>query len=198
CSWSTSPGSGGRAATGFGSVTTRVCRSGSTPTSTPTCAAARWRNFYHNRSRVPIEAEYVGAAHGPAGGGDGVAPRDGGLPGGAAPNQADVSVGCVPGACPEGERYDVRGGWYDAGDHGKYVVNGALAAWQLIDSFEESGDVALRIPEHGGELPDLLAEARWQLEFLLRMQRADGLVFHKIHDAAWTGLPLAPAADPQP
>src|SRR5690606_36316482 len=113
CSWSTSPGSGGRAATGFGSVTRRVCRSGSTPTSTPTCAATRWRNFYHNRSGVPIEAEYVGAEYARAAGHAGVAP-----------NQGDLPVGCVPGACPEGERYDVRGGWYDAGDHGKYVVNG--------------------------------------------------------------------------
>ncbi len=144
--------------------------------------------FYHNRSGTPIEAKYVGAEYARAAGHVGVAP-----------NQGDLAVGCAPGACDadQDRKYDVRGGWYDAGDHGKYVVNGALAAWQLIDSYEESGDVALAIPERGGALPDLLDEARWQLEFLLRMQRDDGLVFHKIHDAAWTGVPLRPADDPQ-
>ncbi|MEU7893995.1 glycoside hydrolase family 9 protein [Nonomuraea sp. NPDC049152] len=140
--------------------------------------------FYHNRSGTPIEARYVGADHARPAGHLGVAP-----------NQGDLDVPCAPGACDY--RMDVRGGWYDAGDHGKYVVNGALAAWQLIDAYEQSGDVRLRIPESGGRLPDVLDEARWELDFLLRMQRPDGLVHHKIHDAAWTGLPLRPDADPQ-
>ncbi len=144
--------------------------------------------FYHNRSGTPIEAKYVGDEYARAAGHIGVAP-----------NQGDLAVGCAADACAgdHDRKYDVRGGWYDAGDHGKYVVNGALAAWQLIDSYEESGDVPLAIPERGGALPDLLDEARWQLEFLLRMQRDDGLVFHKLHDAAWTGVPLRPADDPQ-
>ncbi|WP_433241290.1 glycoside hydrolase family 9 protein [Streptosporangium sp. CA-135522] len=127
--------------------------------------------FYHNRSGIPIEAAYVGAAYArPAGHLD------------VAPNQGD------------GER---RGGWYDAGDHGKYVVNGALAAWELIDSYEQSGSVSLSIPEAGGGLPDVLDEARWELDFLLRMQREDGMVHHKIHDiGGWTGM-VAPHEDPR-
>lgn len=141
--------------------------------------------FYHNRSGTPIEAKYAG---------DGYARPAGHL--GVAPNQGDLDVPCAPGACDY--RMDVRGGWYDAGDHGKYVVNGALAAWQLIDLYEQAGDVALRIPEAGGRLPDVLDEAKWELDFVLRMQRPDGMVHHKIHDAAWTGLPLRPEADAQP
>ncbi|WP_214320337.1 cellulase N-terminal Ig-like domain-containing protein [Nonomuraea sediminis] len=113
--------------------------------------------FYHNRSGIPIEAKYVGEAYARPAGHLGVPP-----------NQGDTDVPCRPGTCDY--RMDVRGGWYDAGDHGKYVVNGALAAWQLIDLYEQAGDVPLSIPEQGGALPDVLDEARWELDFLLRMR----------------------------
>ena len=36
---------------------------------------------------------------------------------------------CQPGVCDYS--LDVTGGWYDAGDHGKYVVNGGIAVHQL-------------------------------------------------------------------
>lgn len=128
--------------------------------------------FYHNRSGLPIKAEYVGTAYArPAG------------------HLGDQPKG-------DGAQW---GGWYDAGDHGKYVVTGALAAWQLIDSFEQSGSTSLSIPEAGGTLPDILDEAKWELDFLLRMQRPDGLVSHKIHDdGKWTGIPMPPQDDPLP
>ncbi|GAA0953859.1 glycoside hydrolase family 9 protein [Kribbella koreensis] len=140
--------------------------------------------FYNNRSGIPIEAQYVGAERARAAGHLGVAP-----------NKGDTSVPCLPGTCTYS--LDVRGGWYDAGDHGKYVVNGALAAWQLLDQYEQSGDVTLKIPEAGNTIPDLLDEAKWEIDFLLRMQAPSGLVHHKIHDEKWTGLPLRPDADPQ-
>ncbi|MEV5963582.1 glycoside hydrolase family 9 protein [Kribbella sp. NPDC051952] len=142
--------------------------------------------FYNNRSGIPIEAKYVGADYARAAGHLGVAP-----------NKGDTDVPCFPGTCDYS--LDVRGGWYDAGDHGKYVVNGALAAWQLLDLYEQAGgaDRALRIPEAGNRVPDVLDEARWELDFLLRMQAPSGMVHHKIHDEKWTGLGLAPADDPQ-
>lgn len=155
--------------------------------------------FYHSRSGIEIEAQYVGAEYARAAGHVGVAP-----------NQGDISVPCLPGTCDYS--LDVSGGWYDAGDHGKYVVNGGIAAWQLLDQYERSarigdepgaGDGALSIPEAGNGMPDVLDEARWQIDFLLRMQVPTGqplagMVHHKIHDLRWTGHPLAPAADPQP
>jgi endoglucanase len=124
---------------------------------------------------------------------------------GVAPNQGDTDVPCQPGVCDY--RLDVHGGWYDAGDHGKYVVNGGIAVYQIMSLYERSkatfADGDLRIPEHGDQVPDVLNEARWELEFLLRMQvpagqPLAGMVHHKVHDAQWTGLPLDPAADPQP
>lgn len=154
--------------------------------------------FYHNRSGLPIEAQYVGEAWARPAGHLGVAP-----------NHGDTSVPCLPGTCDYS--LDVRGGWYDAGDHGKYVVNGALAAWQLMDLYERSlrtadveglRDGLLRIPEAGNAVPDVLDEARWEVEFLLRMQvpagqPLAGMAHHKIHDAAWTGHPMRPSDDPQ-
>jgi endoglucanase len=131
---------------------------------------------------------------------------------GVAPNQGDTSVPCVPGVCDYTR--NVVGGWYDAGDHGKYVVNGGIATYQLLGEFERTkntvsvhpgalGDSTLRVPETGNGVPDVLDEARWELRFLLEMQVPAGqpyagMAFHKIHDQNWTGLPLAPQSDPQP
>ncbi|MEU5702421.1 glycoside hydrolase family 9 protein [Streptomyces aurantiacus] len=155
--------------------------------------------FYHQRSGTPIEASLVGPAHARPAGHVGIAP-----------NQGDTNVPCQAGVCDYTQ--DVRGGWYDAGDHGKYVVNGGISAWLLVDSFARArragtasalGDSTLRIPERGNGVPDVLDEARWELDFLMRMQVPAGrpyagMAFHKIHDAAWTGLPTRPELDAQP
>jgi len=109
---------------------------------------------------------------------------------------------------------NVTGGWYDAGDHGKYVVNGGISVAQLMGTWERNqlgrdtnrnalGDRTLAIPERGNRVPDILDEARVELEWMLKMQvpagkpRA-GMAHHSVHDQKWTGLPLAPAADAQP
>ncbi|MDH6696136.1 glycoside hydrolase family 9 protein [Streptomyces sp. MAA16] len=129
----------------------------------------------------------------------------------AAPNKGDSDVPCQPGVCAYS--LDVTGGWYDAGDHGKYVVNGGITTWELLSTYERSllartghpgrlGDGTLDLPESGNKVPDILDEARWELEFLLKMQVPDGqplagMAHHKIHDEQWTGLPLLPADDPQ-
>ncbi|WP_442933776.1 glycoside hydrolase family 9 protein [Micromonospora sp. CPCC 205556] len=158
--------------------------------------------FYAQRSGIAIDGDLIGAEYARPAGHLGVAP-----------NQGDTEVPCVPGTCDYS--LDVRGGWYDAGDHGKYVVNGGIAAYQLLSTFERTktaesadggaalGDATLRLPERGNRVPDVLDEARWEIEFLLRMQvpagrPLAGMVHHKIHDRAWTGLPLAPQDDPQP
>ncbi|MCX4911211.1 glycoside hydrolase family 9 protein [Streptomyces sp. NBC_00878] len=155
--------------------------------------------FYAVRSGTPIEAQYAGDAYARPAGHLGVAP-----------NKGDTDVPCQPGTC--GYSLDVRGGWYDAGDQGKYVVNGALAAWQLMDSYERSRaqddtaglrDGLLSIPENDNGVPDVLDESRWETEFLLKMQvpagePLAGMVHHKIHDLAWTALPTQPDKDSQP
>jgi len=171
--------------------------------------------FYTNRSGTPI-SDALAPGYGRAAGHVGVAP-----------NQGDTAVPCQslgddsqallvkqgeqPWTCDYTS--DVTGGWYDAGDHGKYVVNGGIAVAQLLQEYERSlhaptadrralGDRTLSIPEAGNRVPDVLDEARWELEWFLKMQvqpghPMSGMVFHKVADADWTGLPLDPAADPQ-
>jgi endoglucanase len=110
----------------------------------------------------------------------------------------DRDVACAPDAGDY--RLDVRGGWYDAGDQGKYVVNGGIAVWQLLHAFEHRAgldDLALDLPESGNGVPDVLNEVRWELDFLLRMQAPGGMVHHKMHDREWTGMPTLPHLDRQ-
>ncbi|MEU4888233.1 glycoside hydrolase family 9 protein [Streptomyces xinghaiensis] len=157
--------------------------------------------FYHNRSGIEIEADLVGEEYARPAGHIGVEP-----------NQGDLDVPCQEGVCDYS--LDVSGGWYDAGDHGKYVVNGGISAAQVMANFERTlhtegadgaplGDGKLRVPERGNGVPDILDEARWQMDFLMKMQVPEGeelagMAHHKIHDAQWTGLPLLPSEDPQP
>lgn len=128
-----------------------------------------------------------------------------------APNKGDTDVPCQPGVCDY--RLDVSGGWYDAGDHGKYVVNGGISVAQLMSTYErtltapdaesaELGDGELRVPERDNGVPDILDEARWEMDFLIKMQvpagkPLAGMAHHKMHDAEWTGLPMKPHLDPQ-
>lgn len=155
--------------------------------------------FAIQRSGIPIDGALFGDQYARPAGHLGVPP-----------NQGDTSVPCQPGRCDY--QLDVRGGWYDAGDHGKYVVNGGIATYQLLSTFERNltaptadpgalNDNTLRVPERGNGVPDILDEARWELEFLMRMQvpagqPLAGMAHHKIHDQFWTGLPLAPEDDP--
>ena len=171
--------------------------------------------FYTNRSGIAIL--------------DTIAPGYGRAAGhvGAPPNRGDTAVSCQAPrdfmafwTCDPSFVQDVTGGWYDAGDHGKYVVNGGVSVALLMSEYERSltartadrralGDGTLRIPESGNGVPDILDEARWELEWILRMQVPAGsgdpgiapyagMAFMKVQDAEWTGLPLAPAADNKP
>jgi len=76
------------------------------------------------------------------------------------------------------------GGWYDAGDYGKYVVNAAITVGQMLNLLEMlpeaiPGD-ALNIPESGNGIRDLLDEIRYELDWVATMQDEDGGVFHKL------------------
>lgn len=79
---------------------------------------------------------------------------------------------------------DVSGGWHDAGDYGRYVVSGAKAAADIMLAYESNPSVFTDnagIPESGNGVPDILDEARFELEWLLKMQDGkSGGVYHKV------------------
>jgi len=161
------------------------------------------RYFYHARSGIKIEMPYCAEPQ--------WARAAGHLP--------DVGI-----AVPEAGDYtlDVTGGWYDAGDHGKYVVNGGISVWTLMNFYERTKKVGglaaqafrdgkLIIPENTktssiyvnekyNGTPDILDECKWELDFLLKMQIPEGypnagMVLHKIGDIKWTMLGTAPGED---
>ncbi len=89
---------------------------------------------------------------------------------------------------------DGVGGWHDAGDYNKYVVNGAFTAGMLLTAWEHFAGALepldLRIPESDNKTPDFLDEIRWELEWLLKMQRPDGRIFHKLSALRFGGAKL--------
>ena len=105
----------------------------------------------------------------------------GGLPWSHAPCHLDDAAPWGGGA-----RRDATGGWHDAGDYGKYVPPAALTLWHLA---------ALQEPPRRAS-PALLAEMRWELDWLVRMQRDDGAVHHKVGPARWTA-DRPPDRDPE-
>ena len=70
------------------------------------------------------------------------------------------------------EYIDVQGGWHDAGDYGRYIVAGAKTVMDLLLAYQESKDSYKDF--------DILDEVRFELEWMLQMQRPDGGVYHKI------------------
>jgi len=93
------------------------------------------------------------------------------------------------------------GGWHDAGDYNKYVVNAGVTVGVLLRAWEDFGarleNIPLQLPEAGGRLPEYLAEVKWELEWLFTMQDADGSVFHKVSTRAFGGF-IKPEQETEP
>jgi len=100
----------------------------------------------------------------------------------------------------EGPRENV-GGWHDAGDYGRYMVNSGITTGTLLWAWElfgpKLGRIKLNIPETGNGNPDLLNEVRWNLEWMLKMQDDDGGVWHKQTSEHFPGF-VMPEDDPLP
>jgi endoglucanase len=72
---------------------------------------------------------------------------------------------------------DLSGGWYDAGDYNKYTTWAADYVITLLHAYEENksawGD-DFNIPESNNDIPDILDEVKWGLDWLIKMQNATG------------------------
>ncbi|MFT4762597.1 MAG: endoglucanase [Paraglaciecola sp.] len=78
---------------------------------------------------------------------------------------------------------DLSGGWHDAGDYNKYVNFTYAPVHSLLFAYQKSptvfGDDS-NIPESGNGIADVLDEVKFELDWLLKMQDADGSVLMKI------------------
>lgn len=103
----------------------------------------------------------------------------------------------------DGKEVDCCGGWHDAGDFGRYVTAGAVALAHLLYSYKFSPEtfskknMKLNIPESGNDIPDILNECRYELEWMLKMQDEDGGVHHKCTSMCHTDF-VMPEDDPLP
>ena len=70
------------------------------------------------------------------------------------------------------ETKNVQGGWHDAGDYGRYIVPTAKTVMDLLLAYDSSKEVFTDF--------DILKEVRFALEWMLKMQREDGAVYHKV------------------
>ena len=127
------------------------------------------RAFYHQRSGIATEEPYA----------EGYA-RAAGHP--------DDHVLVHPSAAtderPANTVIASPGGWYDAGDYNKYIVNSGYTMGVFLMAYEQHpayyDTLSLNIPESALRVPDMLAEAMYNIRWMLTMQDTDGGVYHKL------------------
>ncbi|RZL10705.1 MAG: cellulase, partial [Pedobacter sp.] len=136
-------------------------------------ALATVKAFYYQRASLSLPENFAGKWH-----------RDAGHP--------DDKILIHPSAAsklrPVGSIVSSPGGWYDAGDYNKYIVNSGISTATLLSIYEDfpsyTVGVKLTIPERKNKLPDILDEVVWNLRWMLTMQDPfDGGVYHKLTNA---------------
>ncbi|WP_298314085.1 glycoside hydrolase family 9 protein [uncultured Aquimarina sp.] len=142
-----------------------------------------FKYYYYNRSSTALESTHAGIYARPAGTPD---------------NVVRVHSSAATSARPEGTIISAPKGWYDAGDYNKYIVNSGISTYTLLAAFEhyrtEWESLQYNIPEQGGDLPDILDEVLWNLDWMLDMQDPnDGGVYHKLTAKNFSGR-IMPAA----
>lgn len=141
-------------------------------------AIAALKGFYYQRVSQPLDKPFAGLWARPAG-------------------HKDDSVLVHPSAAsaqrPAGTVIKSTGGWYDAGDYNKYIVNSGITMGTLLSAYEDFpvyfDSLHTHIPETGNDLPDLVDEILVNLRWMLSMQDPnDGGVYHKLTNASFDGM----------
>ncbi|MBV5315628.1 MAG: glycoside hydrolase family 9 protein [Prolixibacteraceae bacterium] len=86
-----------------------------------------------------------------------------------------------------GQRINVVGGWHDASDYLQYTTTSANAIYQLLFAYQQNPTAYADRFDANGKLgingiPDILDEARWGLEWLMRMNPAKNEMYNQIAD----------------
>jgi endoglucanase len=136
------------------------------------------RTFFLNRCGVALDDPATGLQHAACHLGD-------------APQKDDPHI-----------KGDFTGGWHNAGDYGKWIHMEAIScAWMMwLYEFKAPELDAFRTnrAESKDSTPTLLDEVRWGLEWMLKMQRADGSVWHKVDPEQNFCFGTAPEKDATP
>lgn len=99
------------------------------------------------------------------------------------------------------ESKKVSKGWHDAGDFSRWPITGATGVMSMFSAYmltpELFGDDT-NIPESSNGIPDILDEARWEIEFILDMQAESGGFYHFIFPEFHASIDKFPHEDFQP
>ncbi|MBQ1518881.1 MAG: glycoside hydrolase family 9 protein [Ruminococcus sp.] len=166
--------------------------------------------FYQSRSGIKIEAEHITSGDKESLSHDAPDSND----------KAYVQSKWVKFYMPEADKFDgdteyqidVSGGWTDAADNCKSVINGAFSVWNMQNAYElakrngtsskfDDGKL-LSVPENDNGYPDILDEARYELEWMMKMivdekdpywgKNCAGMVYHKVQDHKYVGIGIKP------
>jgi len=141
-------------------------------------AISTLKGFYYQRTSMALDEKYAGKWHRSVGHPDNIVYIH---PSAASPQLATGNIISSP------------GGWYDAGDYNKYVVNSGITLGTLLSAYEDFSayfdTLKTNIPESGDRVPDLLNEVIYNLRWMLTMQDPhDGGVYHKCTNASFDGM----------
>ena len=141
-------------------------------------AKAALKSFYYQRVSMPLEERYAGKWARPAGHPD---------------NVVIIHPSAASESRPAGTIIASPGGWYDAGDYNKYIVNSGITMGTLLSAYEDFPEyfskINMNIPESGNNAPDILNETVYNLRWMLTMQDPhDGGVYNKLTNANFDGM----------
>ncbi|WP_082971947.1 endo-1,4-beta-xylanase [Rheinheimera sp. SA_1] len=133
--------------------------------------------YYFNRASMALEPRFAGPWARAAGHPD---------------TQIQVHASAASDHRPAGFELSAAKGWYDAGDYNKYVVNSGITSFTLLQAWQDFADFyrdrSWNIPESTNDLPDILDETLWNLQWLSAMQDPnDGGVYHKLTELNFSG-----------
>ena len=139
---------------------------------------AALRAFYLQRASIDIPAKHAGPYARPL-----AHPDD----------KVLIHASAASKARPAGTVVASPKGWYDAGDYNKYVVNSGISTYTLLAAYEHYpayfAKHELNIPESNDSVPDILDEAKWNLDWMLTMQDPnDGGVYFKLTNKVFDGM----------
>lgn len=141
-------------------------------------AKASLKAFYFQRASTALDEEFAGLWNRV------LAHRD---------DKVMIHPSAASSTHPEGSLISAPFGWYDAGDYNKYIVNSGITVGTLLSLYEDYEaffiSQNLNIPESKNQIPDILDEIKWNLDWMIAMQDADdGGVYHKLTTAKFEGM----------
>ncbi|HMP32182.1 MAG TPA: glycoside hydrolase family 9 protein, partial [Saprospiraceae bacterium] len=82
---------------------------------------------------------------------------------------------------------DVVGGWHDASDYLQYLTTSANATFQMLFAYENNSRAFTDAHQSNGlegknGIPDIIDEAKWGLDWMIKMNPYYGVMFNQIAD----------------